>query len=71
MMMNNQNYNAQQNQLLQKLMQEMNSKNDDNVERENNDLLSKIEQIEKENQKLAQGIGEFLCLIVGYMLCRF
>jgi hypothetical protein len=38
----------------------MNNKNETGVDSENQELLSKIEKIEKENQRLAKGIGKLL-----------
>ena len=49
-------YVAEQNSMIQKLLDELNNKYEDDLENQNNDLLQKIEKIERENQKLAHGI---------------
>lgn len=41
--------------MIQKLLEEMNSKQENELEAQNNEILKRIEQIERENQRLAQG----------------
>ena len=48
-------YMTDQNLMIQKLLDELNSKNQDDLENQNNDLLQKIEKIERENQKFQYG----------------
>jgi hypothetical protein len=42
--------------LIQKLLEELNNKYEDEIETQNQDLMNKIQQIERENQRLAKGI---------------
>lgn len=45
-----------QNLMLQKLLEEMNSNYERDLQDQNSELLKKIEQIERENQRLARGV---------------
>ena len=54
-----------QSALLQKLFEEMNNKNDSAVDAENQELLQKIEKIERENANLANGIGPYYHLFIS------
>jgi hypothetical protein len=45
-----------QNGMIQKLMENMNSNQENELETQNNEILKRIEQMEQENQRLAQGL---------------